>query len=109
MVSVSSNEVNIAPRMVGTGPKNAAKGSGMSGGKRAASLSLPKPRISANLNRRQPGPGRGVQNELDIAAGATSASAKPPLTKKKNRSGVKAANGAAEAMNVPDGVSGREG
>ncbi len=52
MVSASSNEVNIAPRMVGTGPKNAAKGSGMSGGKRAGSLSPLKPRISANLDGR---------------------------------------------------------
>ncbi len=93
--------------MVGTGPKNATKGSGMSGGKRAASLSPPKTRISANLNGRQRGPGRGVQNEPDIAAGG--ASAKPPVTGKKNQSGVKAANKAAEASNVPNGVSGRGG
>jgi hypothetical protein len=109
MVSASSIKVNIAPRMVGTGPKNVAKGSGMSGGKRAASLSPPKPRISANLDGRQRGPGRGVQNEPDIAAGATSASAKPPVTVKKNQSRVKAANKAAEATNVPDGVRGQGG
>jgi hypothetical protein len=109
MVSASSNKVNITPRMVGTDPKNAAKGLGMSGGKRAASLSPPKPRISANLDGHQRGPGFGVQNEPDIAAGATSASAKPPVTGKKTQSGVKAANKAAEATNVPDGVSRRGG
>ncbi len=109
MVSASSNEVNIAPRMVGTGPKNAAKGSGMSRGKRPASLSPLKPRISANLDGRQLGPGHGVQNKPDIAAGATSASAKPLVTGKKTQSMVKAANEAAEAMNVPNGVSGRGG
>jgi hypothetical protein len=109
MVSVSLNKVNIALRMVRTGPKNRAKGSGMSGGKRAASLSPPKPRISANLDGRQSGPGRGVQNEPDITAGATSDSAKPPVTRKKTQSSVKAANEAAEATNVPNGVSGRGG
>jgi hypothetical protein len=91
------------------GPKKAAKGSGMSGGKRAASLSPPKPRISVNLDGHQCGPGRGVRNEPDIAAGATSASAKLLVTGKKTRSGVKAAHEVAEAMNVPDGASGHGG
>jgi hypothetical protein len=78
----------------------------MSGGKRPASLSPLKPRISANLDGRQLGPSHGVQNEPDIAAGATSASTKPLITGKKTQSMVKAANEAAEAMNVLDGVSG---
>ncbi len=109
MVATSSNKANIAPLMVGMGLRNAAKGSGLSGGKRLESLSPTKPRISSNFNGHQRGPGRGVQNELDIVARATSASDKPPAPRKKTRSGVKAANEAAGATNVPDGLSGREG
>jgi hypothetical protein len=109
MVATSLNEANIALTMVGTGLRSAAKGSGLPRGKRSASLSPRKPRISSNFGGRQRGPGRGVRNKLDIAAGATSASDKPPAPMKKTRSGVKAANKAAGAMNVPDGLSGREG
>ena len=70
------------------------------------SLSPPKPRISSNLDGRRSGPGHAVRNEPDVAAGATSASDKPPATGKKTQSRVKAANEASRATNVPDGVSG---
>ncbi len=108
MVDMSSNKANIGPTMVRMGLRNAAKGSGLPGGKRLASLSPTKPRISSNFDRSRRGPGRGVQNELDIAAGATSASDKPPAPRKKTQSRVKAGNEAAEATNVPDGLSGHE-
>ena len=109
LVTTSSNEVNIAPKIVGYGSQDTAKGSGMSGGKRSASLSPPKPRISSNLDGRQSGPGHAVQIEPDVVAGATSASDKPPATGKRTRSRVKAANKASGAKNVPDGVSGCRG
>ena len=92
MAATSSNEGNVVPTLVGAGVENAAKGSGMSGGKRAASQSPAKPRISANLDGRQRGPKRSVQNGPGVAAGATTTSGKPPAIGKKTRSGGKAAN-----------------
>ena len=83
MVATSSDKGNIALKMVGTGPKNAAKGSGMSGGKRSANLSPPKTRISSNLDGRRSRTSHAVQKETDVTAGARSASDKPPATGKK--------------------------
>ena len=105
MVAMSSNEVIVASKMVGTGLENAAKGSGMSGGKRSASVSPPKPRISSNLDGRQSGLSRKVRNEPDVAAGAD----QPPTLGKKTGSVSKAANEASEPANAPGGMSGRGG
>jgi hypothetical protein len=105
MLATSSNKANIAPAMVGTGNRNAAKGSGMPGGTRLASLSPTKQRISSNFDGRQRGPGQGVQNDPDIAAEPTSAPDKPPATGMKTQSGVKAANKAVGATNVPKSLS----
>jgi hypothetical protein len=105
MVATSSNEVIVAPKMVGTSLKNAAKGSGMSGGKRSASVSPPKPRISSNLDGRRSGLSRKVRNEPDVVAGAD----QPPTLGKKTQSVSKAANEASEPANAPDGMSGRGG
>ena len=60
MAATSSNEGNVFPTLVGARVENAAKGSGMSGGKRAASQSPTKPRISSNPDGRQHGPERLV-------------------------------------------------
>jgi hypothetical protein len=73
MAATSSNEGILAPTLVGAGSGNAAKGSGMAGGKRNASLSPPKPRTSSNLGRccrtlRPESP-----SESDITAGDTRA------------------------------------
>jgi hypothetical protein len=99
--------VIVAMKMVGTGLTNAAKGSEMSGGKRLASVSPPKPRISTNLDGRRSGLSRKVRNEPDVVAGATSASDQPPTLGKKTRSVSKAANEASEPANAPSGMSGR--
>jgi hypothetical protein len=52
MVATSLNQANIAPTVVRMGPRNAAKGLGISGGKRLASLSPTKQRISLNFDGR---------------------------------------------------------
>ncbi len=71
MAATSWNEEIFAPTLVEAGLGNKAKGSGMVVGKRNASLSPPKPRISSNLSRRcrilQP----ESPSESDIAAGDT--------------------------------------
>jgi hypothetical protein len=105
MVATSSNEVIVALKMVGTGLKNAANGSGMSGGKRSASVSQPKPRISSNLDGCRSGLSRKVRNKPDVAAGAD----QPPTLGKKTQSMSKAANEASEPANAPGGMSGRGG
>jgi len=109
MVATSSDEGRIALKIVGTGPKNAAKGSGMSGEKRLASVSPPKPRISSNLNGHRSILNRKAGNGPDVAARATSASDQPPTLGKKTRSVSKAANEASEPVNTPGGRSGRGG
>jgi hypothetical protein len=91
MVSTSLDKRNIHPAIVGAGPGSAAKGLGTRFGKRAASLSRPKPRISSNFDGHGRGSTRGFQNEPNTIAGAKS---------KKNRSAAKAANGGARASNV---------
>jgi hypothetical protein len=48
MVSMSSKALKFAPKIVRAGLANAATGSGMSGGKRLASLSPPKLRIDVS-------------------------------------------------------------
>ncbi len=53
MAATSSNKGILAPTLVGAGLGNAAKGSGMAGGKRNASLSPLKPRTSSNLGGRR--------------------------------------------------------
>ena len=92
MAAKSSNEGNVVPALVGARVENAAKGSGMSGGKRAASQSPTKPTISSNLDGRQRGPERSVRNGPGVAAGATITSGKPHAIGKKTRSRGKAAN-----------------
>jgi hypothetical protein len=109
MVATSSSEVIVAPKMVGTGPKNTAKGSGMSGEKRLASVSRPKLRISSNLDGRRSILNQKVGNGPDVAAGATGASDQPPTLGKKTRSMSKAANEASEPANTLGGRSGRGG
>jgi hypothetical protein len=52
MAATSSNEGNVVLKLVGARVENVAKGSGMSGGKRAASQSPTKLRISVNLDGR---------------------------------------------------------
>jgi hypothetical protein len=105
MAATSSNEGYVVP-IVGTGVKNAAKSSGMSERKRAATLSPQKPRISSNLDGRRGGLGHTVRNKPDVAAGATSVSDHPPATGKKTRSGAEGAKEASGATTAPDGVSG---
>ena len=109
MVATSSNEVIVTPKMVRTGLKNTAKGSGMSGGKRLASVSPLKPRISSNLDGCRSGLSRKVGNEPDVAARATGASDQPPTLGKKTRSVSKAANEVSEPANAPGSMSGRGG
>ena len=103
--ATSSNEGYVVP-IVGTGVKNAAKSSGMSERKRAATLSPQKPRISSNLDGRRGGLGRTFRNKPDVATGATSVSDHPPTTGKKTRSGAEGAKEASGATTAPDGVSG---
>ena len=52
MATTSLNKGILAPTLVGAGSGNAAKGLGMAGGKRNASLYPPKLRVSLNLDRR---------------------------------------------------------
>ena len=92
MAAKSSNEGNVVPTLVGARVKNAAKGSGMSGGKRTASQLPTKPRISSNLDGRQCGPKRSVRNGPGVVAAATRVSGKPHAIGKKTQSGAKAAN-----------------
>ncbi len=77
--------------IVGAGLGSAAKGSGTRVGKRAASLSPPKPRISLNFDGHGHGLAHGVQNEPDASAGAKN---------KTTWSRVKPANDGVRATNV---------
>ena len=92
MAATSSNEGNFVLTLVGARVENAAKGLWMSGGKRAASQSPTKPRISSNLDGRRRGPERSVRNGPGVVAAATRVSGKPHAIGKKTRSGGKAAN-----------------
>jgi len=83
MVSMSSKALKFAPKIVRAGLANAATGSGMSGGKRLASLSPPKLRISSNLDGRWSVLNRKVGNEPEVVAGATGALDQPPTLRKK--------------------------
>jgi hypothetical protein len=100
MAAMSLNEGNVVPTLVGARVENAAKGAGMSGGKRAASQSSTKSRISANLDERQRGPGRLVRNGPGVVAAATRVSCKPHAIGKMTRSGGKAANEVSGAMSL---------
>ena len=104
MAAMSLNEGNVVPTLVGARVENAAKGSGMSGGKRAASQSPTKPGISANLNGRQRGPDHSVQNGPGVVAAATRVLGKPHAIEKKTQSGGNAANEASGAMSLKSPV-----
>ena len=73
MASRSSNKGILAPTLVGAGSGNAAKGSGIDGGKRNASLSPPKPSISSNLDGRCHTLRPKSPSKLDIVTGDTRA------------------------------------
>ncbi len=73
MAATSSNEGILAPTLVRAGSGNAAKGSGIAGGKRNASLSPPKPRTSSNLGGRRRTLRPKSPSKSDIAAGDTRA------------------------------------
>ena len=92
MAATSLNEGNVVPTLVGARVENVAKGSWMSGEKRAASQSPTKPRISSNLDGRRRGPKRLVRNGPGVVAAATRVSGKPHAVGKKTRSGGKAAH-----------------
>ena len=104
MAATSLNEGNVVPTLVGARVENAAKGSGMSRGKRAASQSPTKPGISANLNGRQRGPDHSVQNGPGVVAAATRVLGKPHAIEKKTQSGGNAANEASGAMSLKSPV-----
>ena len=86
MAATSSNEGISAPTLVGVGLGNTAKGSGMAGGKRNASLSPPKLRVSSNLDGHCCTLRPKSPSESDIAAGDTRARS----GSKKTRSAVRA-------------------
>jgi hypothetical protein len=73
MAVTSLNEGISAPTLVGAGSGNAAKGSGMAGGKRNASLSPLKPRTSSNLGGRRRTLRPESLSKSDIAAEDTRA------------------------------------
>ncbi len=81
MAATSSNEGVLAPTLVGAGSGNAAKGSGMAGGKKNASLSPPKPRTSSNLGGRRRTLRPESPSKLDIAAGDTRARSRSNKTR----------------------------
>ena len=73
MAATSSNDGIVAPTVVGTGSGNAAKGTGMAGGKRNASFSPSKLRVSSNLDGRRLTFAPESPSKSDIAAGDTRA------------------------------------
>ena len=73
MAATSLNEEILAPTLVGAGSGNAAKGMGMAGGKRNASLSPPKLRVSSNLDGCCSTLWPKSPSKSDIAAGDTRA------------------------------------
>jgi hypothetical protein len=86
MAATSSNKGILAPTLVGAGLGNAAKGSGMAGGKRNASLSPLKLRVSSNLDGRRCILWPESPSKSDIADGDTRARSRS----KKTRSAVRA-------------------
>ncbi len=93
MAATSSNEGILAPTLTGAGSGNAAKGSGMAGGKRNVSLSPPKLKVSSNLDGRCRTLWPKSLSKLDIAAGETRA----PSGSKKTRSAARTLAGSAKA------------